>query len=104
MRMQRLVPAMLFMLLTGCGSLQGSPQPAPPVTSQPQEIQRNQTQELTRMGTVSVLERGSPDDSERALRAKAVAAQADYYQILLIDETVVPGQWYGQAILFKKPR
>ncbi len=56
------------------------------------------------MGTVSVLERGSPDDSERALRAKAVAAQADYYQILLIDETVVPGQWYGQAILFKKPR
>ena len=51
MRMQRLVPAMLFMLLTGCGSLQGSPQPAPPVTSQPQEIQRNQTQGLTRMGT-----------------------------------------------------
>ncbi|WP_313108692.1 biofilm peroxide resistance protein BsmA [Atlantibacter sp.] len=103
MRMRRLLPALIIMLLTGCGSLQGTPQPAPPVTDQPQQIQRNQTQGLVKMGTVSVLERGSPDDCERALKAKAVNAKADYYQILLIDETVVPGQWYGQAILYKKP-
>lgn len=104
MQMQRLLPALLIMLLTGCGSLQGTPQPAPPVADHPQEIQRSQTQGLVRMGTVSVLERGSPSDCERALNAKAVAVNADYYQILMIDETVVPGQWYAQAILYKKPR
>lgn len=102
MRMQRIIPLLLVMLLTACGSLQGSPQPAPPVTGQPQEIQRNQTQGLVRMGTVSVMERGAPSDSENAIKAKAVAARADYYVILLNDETVVPGQWYAQAILYKK--
>lgn len=104
MRMQRLLPVLLAMLLSACGSLKGTPQPAPPVTDQPQEIQRSQTQGLIRMGTVSVMERGAPSDSEAAIKAKAIAAGADYYQILLNDETVVPGQWYSQAILYKKPR
>ncbi|MEA5989380.1 DUF1471 domain-containing protein, partial [Salmonella enterica subsp. enterica serovar Virginia] len=41
------------------------------------------------MGTVSALVRGSPDDAIDEIRAKAVAAKADYYVILMVDETVV---------------
>jgi hypothetical protein len=41
-------------------------------------------------------------DAERALEEKAIAAKADYYVIILNDETVVPGQWYAQAILYRK--
>ncbi|AYN27858.1 biofilm peroxide resistance protein BsmA [Buttiauxella sp. 3AFRM03] len=99
----RLLSALLLMTaLSACSVLQGTPQPAPPVTERPQEIQRSQTQGLTKIGTVTALERGSPMDSERAIKEKAIAAKADYYQILLNDETVVPGQWYAQAILYRK--
>lgn len=100
--MQRIVPLLLIFTLSACSVLQGTPQPAPPVTGQPQEIQRNQTQGLVKIGTVTALERGSPDDALRVLRTKAVEAKADYYQVLVNDETIVPGQWYGQAILFRK--
>jgi hypothetical protein len=41
-------------------------------------------------------------DSEATIKAKAVAAKADYYLIVLNDETVIPGQWYAQAILYRK--
>ncbi|SUW65630.1 putative biofilm stress and motility protein A [Buttiauxella agrestis] len=99
----RLLSALLIaMTLSACSVLQGTPQPAPPATGTPQEIQRYQTQGLTKIGTVTALERGSPMDSETALKEKAIAAKADYYVILLNDETVVPGQWYAQAILYRK--
>ncbi|BCL46838.1 hypothetical protein MPUCK001_06560 [Citrobacter koseri] len=54
------------------------------------------------MGTVSSMVRGSPDDAVAEIRAKAAAAKADYYVILLVDETIVTGQWYSQAILYRK--
>lgn len=54
------------------------------------------------MGTVSALVRGSPDDAIDEIRAKAAAAKADYYVILMVDETVVTGQWYSQAILYRQ--
>ena len=54
------------------------------------------------MGTVSVLMYGSPMDVEAALKAKAEAAKADYYVIIMIDDTMVPGQWYSQAILYRR--
>jgi hypothetical protein len=54
------------------------------------------------MGTVSVLMYGSPMDVEAALKVKAEAAKADYYVIIMIDDTMVPGQWYSQAILYRK--
>ena len=57
---------------------------------------------LQRMGTVSALVRGSPDDAEDAIKAQAVAAKADYYVIIMIDETIITGQWYSQAILYRK--
>lgn len=97
-----LLSACSVLLLSACSVLQGTPQPAPPVADHPQEIRRDQTQRLQRMGTVSALVRGSPDDAIDEIRAKAVAAKADYYVILMVDETVVTGQWYSQAILYRQ--
>ncbi|EAW8016121.1 biofilm peroxide resistance protein BsmA [Salmonella enterica] len=105
--MRRFASLIAALLLSACSVLQGTPQPAPPVADHPQEIRRNQTQGLQRMGTVSALVRGSPDDAideirAKAAAAKAAAAKADYYVILMVDETVVTGQWYSQAILYRQ--
>lgn len=94
--MRRLTALLLVSLLSGCSVLQGTPEPAPPVTDHPQEIRRNQTEGLQRLGTVSAMVRGSPDDAEDAIEAQAVAAKADYYVITMIDETIITGQWYAQ--------
>ncbi|EGM59128.1 hypothetical protein SFJ1713_4891 [Shigella flexneri SFJ17B] len=89
-------------MLSACSALQGTPQPAPPVTDHPQEIRRDQTPGLQRIGSVSTMVRGSPDDALAEIRAKAVAAKADYYVVVMVDETIVTGQWYSQAILYRK--
>ncbi|MFG1173233.1 biofilm peroxide resistance protein BsmA [Erwiniaceae bacterium CAU 1747] len=102
MVMRRLPVLMLILLLTGCSALQGTPQPAPPLTDSPQEISRNQTAGLRRVGTVTALVRGAPSDAEEQIRAKATAAKADYYTIIMVDETVMAGQWYSQAILYQQ--
>lgn len=102
MVMRRFAALLLTLALGGCSVLEGSPQPAPPVADHPQEIRRNQTEGLQRMGTISALVRGSPDDAESAIKAQAVAAKADYYVIIMIDETIITGQWYSQAILYRK--
>jgi hypothetical protein len=100
--MRKFVALLLVLLSCGCSVLQGTPQPAPPVADHPQEIRRNQTEGLQRMGTITALERGSPMDVENAIKAQAAAAKADYYVIILVDETVITGQWYSQAILYRK--
>ncbi|EAT0342216.1 biofilm peroxide resistance protein BsmA [Salmonella enterica subsp. enterica serovar Oslo] len=100
--MRRFASLIAALLLSACSVLQGTPQPAPPVADHPQEIRRDQTQGLQRMGAVSALVRGSPDDAIDEIRAKAAAAKADYYVILMVDETVVTGQWYSQAILYRQ--
>lgn len=101
--MMRQLALLLWVLwLSGCNVLQGTPEPPPPVTDKPQEIRRNQTDGLTRKSTVSVQVQGAPSDAETQIRAKAVAAKADYYVILMIDETVLTGQWYSQAILYRQ--
>ena len=82
MVMRRFAALLLVFLLSGCSALQGTPQ--------------------QRMGTISALVRGSPDDAESAIKAQAVAAKADYYVIIMIDETIITGQWYSQAILYRK--
>lgn len=89
-------------LLSACSVLQGTPQPAPSPRNYPQEVQRFQTAELTKIGTVTAAVRGSPMDAEALIRKKAAAAHADYYLIMMNDEMVIPGQWYSQAILYRK--
>ncbi|HDQ6342549.1 TPA: biofilm peroxide resistance protein BsmA [Shigella flexneri] len=103
----RFASLLLVLMLSACSALQGTPQPAPPVTDHPQEIRRDQTQGLQRIGSVSTMVRGSPDDAlaeirAKAVAAKAVAAKADYYVVVMVDETIVTGQWYSQAILYRK--
>ncbi|AIQ99668.1 biofilm peroxide resistance protein BsmA [Pluralibacter gergoviae] len=102
MVMRQRIPLILALLLCGCTVLEGTPEPPPPLTDKPQEIRRNQTQGLQKIGSVSVLVRGAPSDAEAAIKAKAAAASADYYVITLVDETVVPGQWYSQAVMYRK--
>lgn len=101
MVMRRFSPWLLAIVLSGCSALQNARSP-PPATDHPQEIQRYQTAGLQKMATVSVLMYGSPMDVEAALKAKAEAAKADYYVIIMIDDTMVPGQWYSQAILYRR--
>ncbi|ENI9539571.1 biofilm peroxide resistance protein BsmA [Escherichia coli] len=98
----RFASLLLVLMLSACSALQGTPQPAPPVTDHPQEIRRDQTQGLQRIGSVSTMVRGSPDDALAEIKAKAVAAKADYYVVVMVDETIVTGQWYSQAILYRK--
>ncbi|BBT77525.1 TPA: biofilm peroxide resistance protein BsmA [Escherichia coli] len=93
----RFASLLLVLMLSACSALQGTPQPAPPVTNHPQEIRRDQTQGLQRIGSVSTMVRGSPDDALAEIRAKA-----DYYVVVMVDETIVTGQWYSQAILYRK--
>ena len=100
--MRRFAPLLLALALTGCSMLEATPKAPPPVSSQPQEISRNQTLGLQRMGTVSVMVQGSPMDAEAAIHAKAVAAKADYYVIILDDDTVFTGQRYSQDILYRQ--
>lgn len=85
--------------LAGCSVLNGKPAPAP--EKQAVEISRNKVGSLTRIGKVTVDERGSPMDAKNALQRGADEHQAHYYQILMIDETVTPGVWHGEAILYR---
>lgn len=99
----RALPCLLFaLLLSGCTVLEGKPQSAPPVSDHPQEIRRNQTQDLREIGAVSVTVLGSPMDVEDAIKAKAVTAGANYYVIIMMDDTIIPGRWFGRALLYKQ--
>jgi PBP1b-binding outer membrane lipoprotein LpoB len=101
--MMRMFSAILLTLvLSSCSVLEGKPQPAPPVSDHPQEISRNQTQNLQEIGSVSVTVLGSPMDVEDAIKVKATEARADYYVILLIDDTVFPGRLYSSALLYRQ--
>ena len=102
MAKRRFIPLLLALLLSGCTILEGTLEAPPPVTDHPQEIRRNQTAGLQRIGTVSSLVYGSPMDVEASIKEKVTARKADYYVIVMIDDTVVPGQWYSQAILYRK--
>jgi hypothetical protein len=42
------------------------------------------------------------DGCRSGVESKAETAKADYYVIIMIDDTMVPGQWYSQAILYRK--
>lgn len=90
----------LSLLLSGCSALTPTPQAPPPPTTHAQEINRAQSYGLPKIGTISVQVRGSPDDAERAIAARANQLGATYYQILLIDETVMPAFWYASAVLY----
>jgi len=53
------------------------------------------------MGAFSVSVLGSPMDVEDEIKARATAEKADYYVILMMDDTVIPGRWYARAMLYR---
>ncbi|RDK95617.1 uncharacterized protein DUF1471 [Enterobacillus tribolii] len=82
--------------------MQGTPEPPPAATAgHAQEIRRNQTEGLTRMGTISATVYGSPMNAAEVIQKRADASGASYYYVIMVDETVMPGRWYTQAILYK---
>ncbi|XBS70427.1 biofilm peroxide resistance protein BsmA [Acerihabitans sp. KWT182] len=97
------VIVMLFGMsaLPGCSVLQGKPVPPPPPTHEAQEIQRDQTGSLQILGRITVERRGSPMDVEHAVRAKANAAHATYYQIVTLSELVAVDVWRADVILYR---
>ncbi len=90
----------LSLLLGGCAAFTNTPQSPPPPGPQAQEISRAQSGGLPKLGTISATTRGSPDDVQRAIAAKADRAGAVYYQIVMMDETTIPSFWYATAILY----
>ncbi len=90
----------LSLLLSSCAAFQDTPKAPPAPTSQAQEISRDQSNGLPKIGNISVNVRGSPDDAEREIAAQANRAGATYYQIVMLSETVMPGLWYSTAILY----
>ncbi|MCC3704864.1 biofilm peroxide resistance protein BsmA [Rouxiella badensis] len=91
----------LLSALSACSVLKTTPVAPPPPTSKAQEVVRAQTTTLTKIGNVTANVIGSPMDVERAIQHKADAAGAHYYLILLISDTIMPGRWYSEAILYK---
>ena len=86
-----LIALTLAAQLSACGIMTTTPKPPPPPTAQAQEIVRAQTAALAKLGTITAVE----------IQRKATAAGARYYVIIMNSETVVPGQWYSQAILYR---
>ncbi|KNC14633.1 biofilm stress and motility protein A [Pantoea sp. RIT-PI-b] len=93
----------LTLLLSGCAAFTTTPQAPPPPGSQAQEISRAQSFGLPKLGNITATTRGSPDDAQRAIAAKANQAGAVYYQIVMLDETTIPSFWYATAILYGAP-
>lgn len=102
MSMRRFLPLCLCLVLSGCSTNWTTPRPAPAVAAWPQEIQRNQTEGLVRMGMISVTTRGGPADAEEAIKKRATKEQADYYLILFINDNMIPGIRRADAILYRK--
>ncbi|EXU74285.1 biofilm peroxide resistance protein BsmA [Erwinia mallotivora] len=98
--MQRLLLLLAMLLMSGCSLFTVTPQSPPAATAKAQEINRAQSLNLRRTGTISVSVRGSPDDALRAIADKATAAGASWYQVQLVSETIMPGYWYATAILY----
>ncbi|WP_075182745.1 biofilm peroxide resistance protein BsmA [Pantoea sp. 1.19] len=96
--MKRVFTVMAGLLLTGCASL--TPQPAPPPGAEPQEINRAQSLTLQKIGNVSAIVRGSPDDAARAIAAKARAQGASWYRIVALDDEMLTGVWRADAVLY----
>lgn len=103
MKHLRITTALLFLAaLSGCSNMmQTTPVPHPAPTAKAQEITRAQTSTLTKLGAITAEAIGSPMDVEAEIQRKADAAGARYYVIMFNSETIVPGRWYSQAILYR---
>ncbi|ABG15862.1 biofilm peroxide resistance protein BsmA [Yersinia pestis] len=94
-----------FLLLTlglsGCNAFNITPVPPPAIQPYAQEITRAQSLRLQKVGTVSAQVYGSPGDVETEIQRRANASGAPYYLIVMISDSVYPGIWYANALLYR---
>jgi Protein of unknown function (DUF1471) len=77
-------------------------QPPPPaIQPYAQEITRAQSLNLQKVGTVSAQVFGSPMDIEAEIQRRANASGAPYYLIIMLSDSIYPGTWYANALLYK---
>ncbi|OMQ21425.1 biofilm peroxide resistance protein BsmA [Serratia oryzae] len=95
------IPLLLINLLASCSQSDTTPNSQPAPNVQTQQITRMQSAGLEKMATISAQVRGSPMDVEAEIQRKANANGARYYLIIMNSDTIVPGQWYSQAILYR---
>ncbi|CNI66372.1 biofilm peroxide resistance protein BsmA [Yersinia vastinensis] len=102
MKMKR---AMLFLAITlglsACSAFHVTPVPPPAPQPYAQEITRAQSANLQKMGIISAQVFGSPMDVEAEIKRKANASGAPYYLIIMMSDSVYPGIWYANALLYK---
>lgn len=94
-----------FLLLTlglsGCNAFNITPVPPPAIQPYAQEITRAQSLRLQKVGTVSAQVYGSPGDVETEIQRRANASGVPYYLIVMISDSVYPGIWYANALLYR---
>ncbi|OWF83314.1 biofilm peroxide resistance protein BsmA [Yersinia frederiksenii] len=97
--------AMIFLLITlglsACSVFYVTPVPPPAVQPYAQEITRAQSVNLQKVGTISAQVFGSPMDIEAEIKRKANASGAPYYLIIMMSDSIYPGIWYANALLYK---
>ncbi|ATM88431.1 biofilm peroxide resistance protein BsmA [Yersinia enterocolitica] len=97
--------AMLFLLMTfvlsACSAFHVTPVPPPAIQPYAQEITRAQSLNLQKVGTVSAQVFGSPMDVEAEIKRRANASGAPYYLIIMMSDSIYPGIWYANALLYQ---
>ncbi|MDN0123987.1 biofilm peroxide resistance protein BsmA [Yersinia aleksiciae] len=97
--------AMLFLLMTlglsACSVFHVTPVPPPAIQPYAQEITRAQSLNLQKVGSVSAQVFGSPMDVEAEIKRRANASGAPYYLIIMMSDSIYPGIWYANALLYQ---
>ncbi|MDA5544786.1 MULTISPECIES: biofilm peroxide resistance protein BsmA [Yersinia] len=97
--------AMVFLLITlglsACSAFHVTPAPPPVAQPYAQEITRAQSLNLQKVGSVSAQVFGSPMDIEAEIKRRANASGAPYYLIIMMSDSIYPGIWYANALLYK---
>jgi len=94
-------PLLLLVLLTGCSLGAITPVAPPPPSAQAQEVTEAQVGTLQKIGNISAHVRGSPQDAEDRLQQLATQQGAHYYRIVSNTDTIIPGQWYAHAVVYR---
>ncbi|MBS0969937.1 biofilm peroxide resistance protein BsmA [Chimaeribacter arupi] len=95
------LPALLALCLSACSLTESAPLGTLSPGAHAQEIRRDQTANLTQVGTASVTVYGNPMNAAELIQKKADAMGAHYYFVTNVEPTQVPNQWISQAILYR---
>ncbi|AJJ11828.1 hypothetical protein CH64_3016 [Yersinia rohdei] len=102
MKIKPVMGLLLIVLgLSACSVFHVTPVPPPAPLPYAQEITRAQSVNLQKIGTISAQTFGSPMDVEAEIKRKADASGAPYYVIIMMSDSVYPGIWYANALLYK---